>query len=299
MNTNITGVKATLKEAHKQKALGMHPDHAIQLIRTFCRVPKDPGYEPKFVADMNVTLQDMTMLGLILEKSRVPQLKILGQRLLLCSANLGHLPAISRLLTDALNRGGGRLNQPGLLPSLTRLKWYAEAENAEALVLYGRILKAENKLDKALTMFQRAAAAEMGDPTKMGQMGADAAAALVNQGLIYLRRKKFDDAKPCFERAALEGDSAVAYHHLALCLDEGDVLRKTYLEKAAASGVPGAARDLAKEWLWESRKKGVEEVERKEALEWAKQWADIGHFMEDEGAKEVLDEVLAERGEAA
>ena len=50
LNANVTGVKATLKEAHKQKALGMHPDHALQLIRTFCRVPKEPGYEPKFVA---------------------------------------------------------------------------------------------------------------------------------------------------------------------------------------------------------------------------------------------------------
>lgn len=241
---------------------------------------------------MNLEPATLTMLGLILEKSRVPQLNVLGGRFLLCSANLGHLPAISRLLTTALHLGGGRLNSPALLPSMTRLKWYANAQNAEAMVLYGRILKAQNKLDEALEMFKGAAEADS-DPAAGGaQIGEDAATALVNQGLIYLRRNKPAEAKPCFERAALEGDSAIAYHHLALCLDEGSVLRKTYLEKAAASGVPGAARDLAKEYVSWSETEGLVADEKREMLNWAKQWADVGVFMEDEGTKEVLDTVV-------
>lgn len=294
LNDNITPILAVLKDAKKSKALEMEPDHAIQLIRAFCRVPKtQKGWEVEFVESMNAEPQVMTILGLILEKSRVGQINVLGGRMLMCAANLGYLPAIIRILTEALMFK--RLSAPALVPAMTKLRWYAlKQENAEALVLLGRILKSERRLDEALEMFRKAASV---DREAGSASDYDVSTALLNQGLILLHRNRHTEAKEAFEKAALELDNAVAYHHLALCLDDADPNKKTYLMKAAASGVPGASRDLAKEFLGDSKNETESRGRAAEAAEIAKQWAEVGVYMDDEGAQDVLNEINNQRGQ--
>ena len=293
MNENITGILAVLKEAHKSKALGMEPDHAIQLIRAFCRVPKTRrGWEEEFMDEMNVDHDTMTILGLVLEKSRVKQITVLGGRMLMCAATLGYLPAVVRILTEGMM--AKRLSAPTLQPILGHLRRYAKEDNAEALVLLGRILKSQNRLDDAMEAFRRAAEVEREAGSASDY---DISTAVLNQGLIFLHRKKFQEARECFAKAALELDNAVAYHHLATCLEDGDANKKTYLMKAAASGVPGAARDLAKEFLRDSTEETESVPRAVEAAEIAKQWAEIGVYMDDEGSQEVLNEINVQRGQ--
>ncbi len=290
LNENVTGILAVLKDAKKQKALDMEPEHALQLMRACARAPKTKaGWEAEFVEEMNTGPEVLMVLGLILERSRVSELAVLGGRMLLASANLGYLPGILRILEGALRKGEGRLRAPALLPALTKLRWYAlKQENAAALVLLGRILKSERKLDEAFEMFQKAAEV---DREAVDASDYDISSAQLNQGLIHLQRGRHEQAKECFERAALDGDNAVAYHHLALCLEEENELRKTYLMKAAASGVPGTCRDLAKEFLKDGRDFAFKTAKKSEAVEFAEEWAKVSAFMEDEGSQEVLDEV--------
>lgn len=186
-----------------------------------------------------------------------------------------------------------RLMAPQLAPLREKLRWYGKQENAEALVLLGRLAKSERRLDEALECFRKAAAVdrEPGSATDF-----NVSTALLNQGLIFLHRGRHTEAKEAFEKAALELDNAVAYHHLALCLEDNDPNKKTYLMKAAASGVPGASRDLAKEFLEDSKNADVE-ARAIEAAEIAKQWAEVGVHMEDEGAQEVLNEINTQRGQ--
>lgn len=291
---------AHLKSGKKAGALDIEPEVAIQIIRSYCHVVKEPGWEARFckrklptgsilnacltTAEHNILPPTLTMLGMILQKNHVVHLRRLGDNLLICAATLGDLNAISRIVNRAFQ--AGKLDHPALLVPLTKLQFYANQGNVEAMVLYGRVLETKKKHDEAIEMFQRAAQFPR-DPSTDSDVGE----AFIQHGNILLGKGNKGDAKPYFKKAALEYDNAVGYSSLASLMSDEDPLKETYLLKAAASGIAEAGFQLAG-FYHRTTELSAPLEKRQESKMITEKWLELGVFQGDEKSKAALKRLL-------
>lgn len=158
--------------------------------------------------------------------------------MMICAAVLGDLNSIVAVLNKALRND--QLNHQGLLLPMTKLKFYANQGNPEAMVMYGRILDRQKKHGEAAEMFQKVA-----ETPRDGSVDAEIGNALVQQGNLCYRDGKKEEARMNFKKAALEFDNPEGYYKLALIMPDEDPLKETYLLKAAASRIREAVVEVA------------------------------------------------------
>ncbi|KFY27210.1 hypothetical protein V493_03642 [Pseudogymnoascus sp. VKM F-4281 (FW-2241)] len=230
--------KATIAQfqlAKKAGALSVEPEDSIELLRSYCNTVAEPGWEIRFCRDPPT----LAMVSRILNKSPVRPLRKMGENMMVCAAVLGDLNSIVAVLNKAL-RNDGQLHHPGLLIPMTKLKFYANQGNPEAMVMYGRILDRQKKHGEAAVMFQKVA-----ETPRDGSVDAEIGNALIQQGNLYYRNGKKEDARMNFKKAALEFDNPEGYYKLAFIMPDEDPLKETYLLKAAASRIREAVVELA------------------------------------------------------
>lgn len=178
------------------------------------------------------------MVSRILNKNPVRPLRKMGENMMVCAAVLGDLNSIIAVLNKALLTG--QLHHQGLLVPMTKLKFYANQGNPEAMVMYGRILDREKKHAEAAEMFRKVA-----ETPRDGSVDAEIGNALVQQGNLCYRDGKKEEARMNFKKAALEFDNPEGYYKFALMMPDEDPLKETYLLKAAASRIREAVVEVA------------------------------------------------------
>lgn len=233
-------------------------------------------------AEHSITPRTLAMVAMILTKNPARELRQVGHNMLYAAANLGDLNAIVMALQRALRTG--EIDHPRYLVSLTKLQYYANQGNVEAMVLYGKILESKKRDAEALEMFRKAAEAPR-DPST----DADVAEALVKQGLMCLRHGRKDEGQSYFQKAALELDNPFAYFQLALLMPESSPVKQTYLLKAAASGVVEADFEIAKHFLAEVSNPNAALEQRKESQKLGEQWLQVAAYQGHEKSQEMLD----------
>lgn len=157
---------------------------------------------------------------------------------MICAAMLGDLNSIVVVLSKALQND--EIHLPDLLVPMTKLQFYAKQGNAEAMVMYGRILDHQRRHSEAMEMFRRVA-----ETPRDGSIDAEIGNSIVQQGNICNRDGKRDDARAHFKKAALEFDNPEGYYKLALLMPDQDPLKETYLLKAASSRIREAVIGVA------------------------------------------------------
>jgi len=221
------------------------------------------------------------MIAMILAKNPARELRRLGHNMLFAAANLGDLNSIVMVLERALRQD--QIDHPMNLVSLTKLQYYANQGNVEAMVFYGKILESKKRDAEALEMFRKAAEAPR-DPST----DADVAEALVKQGLMCLRHGRKGEGQSYFQKAALELDNPFAYFQLALIMPEGNPVRQTYFLKAAASGVVEADFEIAKHFLAEVSNPNAALEQRKESQKLCEQWLQVAAYQGHKESQEML-----------
>jgi tetratricopeptide (TPR) repeat protein len=179
------------------------------------------------------------MIGRIVWKSPADPLKKMGGKILICAAALGDLNSIVIVLNKALQND--EIHIPDLLIPMTKLQFYANQGNAEAMVMYGRILDHQRKPAEAAEMFRKVA-----ETPRDVSIDAEIGNSLVQQGNMCYRDGKKEEARAYFKKAALEFDNPEGYFKFALLIPDEDSLKETYLLKAASSRVNGAAVEVAR-----------------------------------------------------
>ncbi|KFY45715.1 hypothetical protein V494_00820 [Pseudogymnoascus sp. VKM F-4513 (FW-928)] len=238
LNGSRKATTAQFALAKKAGALNIEPEDSIDLLRSYCNVVAEPGWEVRFCREHKLDPPTLAIIGRILNKNPAPPLRKMGENMVVCAAVLGDLNSIVAVLNKALLTD--QLHHPGLLLPLTKLKFYAKNSNPEAMVMYGRILDREKKHAEAAAMFQKVA-----ETPRDGSVDAEIGNALVQQGNLCYRDGKKDEAKMNFKKAALEFDKPEAYYKLALIMSDEDPLKETYLLKAAASRIKEAVVEIA------------------------------------------------------
>ena len=190
------------------------------------------------IAEHNIDPPTLAMIGMILYRNHVQPLKRMGSNMLLCAAVLGNINSIVVVLSKALQRD--EIHHPALLIPMTKLQFYANQGNVEAMVMYGRILDHQKKHSEAAELFRRVA-----ETPRDVSIDADIGNSLVYQGDICLRQGMKEEARAHFEKAALEFDNPRGYYKLALLMPDEDSLKEPYMLKAAASGIGGAVVEVA------------------------------------------------------
>ncbi|OBT90189.1 hypothetical protein VE02_00964 [Pseudogymnoascus sp. 03VT05] len=233
--------KATIAQfslAKKAGALKIEPEDSIELLRSYCNAVAEPGWEIRFCREHKIDPPTLAMVSRILIKNPVRPLRKMGENMMVCAATLGDLSSIVAVLNKSLLQD--QLHHPGLLIPMTKLKFYANQGNAEAMVMYGRILDRQKKHAEAAEMFQKVA-----ETPRDGSVDAEIGSALVQQGNLCYRDGKKEEAKMSFKKAALEFDNPEGYYKLAFMMPDQDPLKETYLLKAAASRIRDAVVEVA------------------------------------------------------
>ncbi|KFZ17731.1 hypothetical protein V502_04422 [Pseudogymnoascus sp. VKM F-4520 (FW-2644)] len=229
--------KATIAQfslAKKVGVLNLEPEDSIELLRSYCNTVAEPGWEVRFCRDPST----LDIVSRVLNKNPVRPLRKLGENMMVCAAVLGDLNSIVVVLNKALR--SDQLHHPHLLLPMTKLKFYANQGNPEAMIMYGRILDREKKYGEAAAMFQKVA-----ETPRDGSVDAEIGNALVQQGNLCYRDGKKEEARMNFKKAALEFDNPEGYYKLAFIMPDQDPLKETYLLKAAASGIREAVVEVA------------------------------------------------------
>ncbi|KFY73789.1 hypothetical protein V499_06146 [Pseudogymnoascus sp. VKM F-103] len=257
--------KATIAQftlAKKAGALKIEPEDSIELLRSYCNAVAEPGWEIRFCRDP-LTL---AMVSRILNKNPALPLRKMGENMMICAATLGDLSSIVAVMNRSLLQDN--LHHPGLLIPMTKLKFYANQGNAEAMVMYGRILDRQKKHAEAAEMFQKVA-----ETPRDGSVDAEIGNALVQQGNLSYRDGKKEEARMSFKKAALEFDNPEGYYKLAFMMPDEDPLKETYLLKAAASRIRDAVVEVAALYERTARLHGSSEEGKQArllAVEWEK-----------------------------
>ncbi|KFY62786.1 hypothetical protein V496_04375 [Pseudogymnoascus sp. VKM F-4515 (FW-2607)] len=233
--------KATIAQfglAKKAGALNIEPEDSIEFLRSYCNTVAEPGWEVRFCREHKTDPHTLAMVSRILNKNHARPLRKMGENMMVCAAVLGDLNSIVAVLNKALRND--QLRHPHLLLPMTKLKFYANQGNPEAMVMYGRILDREKKHGEAAAMFQKVA-----ETPRDGSVDAEIGNALIQQGNLYYRDGKKEEARMSFKKAALEFDNPEGYYKLAYIMPDQDPLKETYLLKAAASRIREAVVEVA------------------------------------------------------
>ncbi|KFZ15154.1 hypothetical protein V501_02839 [Pseudogymnoascus sp. VKM F-4519 (FW-2642)] len=257
--------KATIAQftlAKKAGALKIEPEDSIELLRSYCNAVAEPGWETRFCRDPPT----LAMVSRILNKNPALPLRKMGENMMICAATLGDLSSIVAVMNRSLLQDN--LHHPGLLIPMTKLKFYANQGNAEAMVMYGRILDRQKKHAEAAEMFQKVA-----ETPRDGSVDAEIGNALVQQGNLCYRDSKKEEARMSFKKAAIEFDNPEGYYKLAFMMPDEDPLKETYLLKAAASRIRDAIVEVAALYERTARLHGSSEEGKQArllAVEWEK-----------------------------
>ncbi|KFY32951.1 hypothetical protein V495_08580 [Pseudogymnoascus sp. VKM F-4514 (FW-929)] len=237
----IANPKATIAQftlAKKAGALNIEPEASVELLRSYCNAVAEPGWEVRFCREHKVDPSTLSMISMVLQKNPARPLRKMGENMAVCAAVLGDLNSIVAVLHKALRND--QLHHPGVLVPMTKLKYYANQGNAEAMVMYGRILDRQKKYAEAAEMFQKVA-----ETPRDGYVDAEIGNALVQQGDLCYRDGKKEEARMSFKKAAIEFDNPEGYYKLAIMMPDEDPLKETYLLKAAASRIRDAAVEVS------------------------------------------------------
>lgn len=99
--------------------------------------------------------------------------------------------------------------------------------------------------------------------------------AVLGQSRTYVRRKQPDRAREVLQIAAKELDNAEVCFEYAMLLPADDPERMPMLERAAVSGVEGAAREMGRIELQRAAEEGLSSAERREREVLADEWLAI------------------------
>lgn len=202
----------------------------------------------------------------------------LATHILHTGVTLNYAPSV--LTMARLGLKAGRLDDPQFALAKEALERLASSPKSDAyyrpdaLTLMG-LLHARHGTsagdERALRFFSDAEKAAR-VPNAAWQWRPDA---VLEQGRTYLRRKQPDRAREVLSSAVKEVDNADVCFEYAMLLPADDPERMPMLERAAVSGVEGAAREMGHIESQRAAEEGLSSAERREREFIADEWLGI------------------------
>ncbi|KAI1413619.1 hypothetical protein F5Y13DRAFT_160741 [Hypoxylon sp. FL1857] len=192
---------------------------------------------------------------------------------------LNYAPSV--LTMARLGFKADKLDKPQFAPAKDALGKLASSANdrdayyrADALTLMGLVHARQGTYagdDRALRFFNDAAqAARAPDAAWQWRVSA-----VLEQSRIYVRRKQIDLAREVLRTASHELDNAEACFEYAMLLPSDDPERTPMIERAAISGVEGAAREMGQIELQRAAERGLSSTERRQRRLIAEEWMGV------------------------
>ncbi|OTA60779.1 hypothetical protein K449DRAFT_383512 [Hypoxylon sp. EC38] len=202
----------------------------------------------------------------------------LATHILHTGVTLNYAPSV--LTMARLGLKAGKLDNLQFSPAKEALERLASGRNrdpyhrADALTLMGLLHARQGTSagdERALRFFGDAAEAAK-TPGATWQWRPSA---VLEQSRTYIRRKQVDRAREVLRTAARELDNADVCFEYAMLLPADDPERMPMLERAAVSGVEGAAREMGRIELERVAEEGLSSAERREREVLADEWLGI------------------------
>ncbi|OTA85093.1 hypothetical protein M434DRAFT_400255 [Hypoxylon sp. CO27-5] len=203
----------------------------------------------------------------------------LATHILHTGVTLNYAPSV--LTMARLGLKAGKLDGLQFSPAKEALERLASARNRDphyrpdALTLMGLLHARQGTSagdERALRFFGGASEAAAREPGAAWQWRPSA---VLEQSRTYIRRKQADRAREVLRVAARELDNADVCFEYAMLLPVDDPERMPMLERAAVSGVEGAAREMGRIEALRAKEEGLSSAERREREVLADEWLGI------------------------